>query len=198
MARGKPHLRVENRVLPAGPTVVDVLANAAFYYGCVKAMMEDPDPVWGHLSFEDAEQNLHNAARTGLAAELVWRRDRFGGPVPVRELVVSELLPLARRGLDALGIDPHDRDEFLGIIEGRCVTGRNGATWLSGQFHRLVGRGPGPRRGAGAPDDRVLGPDALRRARAHLDAGLSPRPGRGAVGPYPGRSSRLSPWSGAC
>jgi gamma-glutamyl:cysteine ligase YbdK (ATP-grasp superfamily) len=141
VARGKPHLRVENRVLPAGPTVADVLANAAFYYGCVKAMMEDPDPVWGHLDFADAAQNLHNAARTGLAAELVWRRDRYSHPIPVRELVISDLLPVARRGLDALGIDPHDRDEFLGIIEGRCVTGRNGATWLSGQFHRLVGEG---------------------------------------------------------
>ncbi|MBS2539634.1 glutamate--cysteine ligase [Catenulispora sp. NF23] len=138
VARGKPHLRVENRVLPAGPTVVDVLANAAFFYGCVKAMMDDPDPVWGHLAFADAARNLHDAARFGLAAELEWRRDRYSGPVSVPELVLSELLPTARRGLDALGIDRHDRDEFLGIIEGRCRTGRNGATWLSGEFHRLV------------------------------------------------------------
>ncbi|MEY9934445.1 gamma-glutamyl:cysteine ligase YbdK (ATP-grasp superfamily) [Catenulispora sp. GP43] len=139
VARGKPHLRVENRVLPAGPTVVDVLANAAFFYGCVKAMMEDPDPVWSHLAFDDAARNLHDAARHGLAARLRWRQDRHSAPVPVRELVVAELLPAARRGLDALGIDPHDRDEFLGIIEGRCATGRNGSTWLSGRFHQLVG-----------------------------------------------------------
>jgi len=138
VARGKPHLRVENRVLPAGPTVVDVLANAAFFYGCVQAMMDDPDPVWGHLSFADAARNLHTAARFGLAAEVTWRRDRHSGPVTVRELVLSELLPAARRGLDALGIDPRDRDDFLGIIEGRCRTGRNGATWLTGEFHRLV------------------------------------------------------------
>jgi gamma-glutamyl:cysteine ligase YbdK (ATP-grasp superfamily) len=139
VARGKPHLRVENRVLPAGPTVVDVLANAAFFYGCVKSMMEDPDPVWAHLGFAEAAQNLHRAARSGLAAELVWRQDRHSAQVPVRELVLTELLPAARRGLDALGIDRRDRDEFLGIIQGRCQTGRNGSTWLSGRFHQLVG-----------------------------------------------------------
>ncbi|NUR59161.1 MAG: glutamate--cysteine ligase [Catenulispora sp.] len=141
VARGKPHLRVENRVLPAGPTVVDVLANAAFYYGCVKAMMDEPDPVWWHLPFADAARNLHTAARHGLQADLLWRGDRFPDPVPVRELVLSELLPAAARGLDALGIDPRDRDEFLGVIEGRCRTGRNGSTWLSAAFHRLVDGG---------------------------------------------------------
>jgi hypothetical protein len=138
VARGKPHLRVENRVLPAGPTVVDVLANAAFYYGCVKSMMDDPDPVWRHLPFADAARNLHTAARHGLRAELDWRGDHYPDPVPVRELVLNDLLPAARRGLDALGIDPRDRDEYLGVIEGRCVTGRNGSTWLSAAFDRLV------------------------------------------------------------
>ncbi|MBW8802614.1 MAG: glutamate--cysteine ligase [Catenulisporales bacterium] len=138
VARGKPHLRVENRVLPAGPTVVDVLANAAFFYGCMQSMMDDPDPVWGHLAFSDAARNLHTAARFGLGADLVWRGDRYRDPVPVRELVLNDLLPAARRGLDVLGIDCRDRDELLGIIEGRCRTGRNGSTWLSGAFERLV------------------------------------------------------------
>ena len=101
-------------------------------------MMDDPDPVWRHLVFADAARNLHTAARFGLEAELVWRGDRHHGPVPVRDLVLDELLPAARRGLDALGIDPRDRDEFLGVIEGRCVTGRNGSTWLSAAFDRLV------------------------------------------------------------
>ncbi|NUP49539.1 MAG: glutamate--cysteine ligase [Catenulispora sp.] len=141
VARGKPHLRVENRVLPAGPTVVDVLANAAFYYGCVRSMMDDPDPVWRHMPFAAAAHNLHTAARHGLGAEVSWRTDRYAGLVPVPDLVLRELLPAARRGLDTLGIDPRDRDEFLGVIEGRCRTGRNGATWLSAAFHRLVAGG---------------------------------------------------------
>ena len=143
VARGKPHLRVENRVLPAGPTVVDVLANAAFFYGAVTALAEQADPVWRRLGFDEAAANLHTAARHGLAAELLWPA---GGapaarPVGVRELVLEELLPLARAGLDRLGIAGYDRDLSLGVIEARCVTGRNGATWQAGMFHRLVGAG---------------------------------------------------------
>jgi gamma-glutamyl:cysteine ligase YbdK (ATP-grasp superfamily) len=148
VARGKPHLRVENRVLPAGPTTVDVIANAAFYYGVVWALMAQEDPVWRRMEFAAAERNLHTAARHGLAAELVWPAKGDAGRVAgVRALVLEELLPLAHEGLDALGIDPHDRDEFLGIIEGRCRTGRNGATWQSRQFHHLV-------------DERGMGRDA--------------------------------------
>ena len=168
VARGKPHLRVENRVLPAGPTVVDVLANAAFFYGCMKSMMEDADPVWRHLAFADAARNLHTGARDGLAAELEWRKDRYGSPVAVRKLVLEDLLPAAARGLDALGIDPRDRDEFLGIIEGRCVTGRNGSTWLSEEFHRLVAE-EGLER-AGALERLTIGyaDQMLSGAPAHL------------------------------
>jgi gamma-glutamyl:cysteine ligase YbdK (ATP-grasp superfamily) len=139
VARGKPHLRVENRVLPAGPTTVDVIANAAFYYGVVSSLMAADEPVWRQMDFAAAGRNLHTAARYGLEAELVWPGKGDGGRVAdVRRLVLDELLPLAYAGLDALGIDPHDRDEYLGIIEGRCRTGRNGATWQSRQFHHLV------------------------------------------------------------
>jgi hypothetical protein len=140
VARGKPHLRVENRVLPAGPTVVDVLANAAFYYGAVTGLAEAADPVWHRMGFEEAGRNLHTGAQYGLEAELLWPA---GGapcavPVGVRHLVLEELLPLAHRGLDRLGIDRHDRDLYLGVIEARCRTGRNGATWQSGMFHHLI------------------------------------------------------------
>jgi len=144
VARGKPHLRVENRVLPAGPTTVDVMANAAFYYGAVTALAEAEDPVWERMTFRQAQDNLHTAARYGLEAQLVW--PSVGGTVRtagVRELVLDELLPLAVKGLDRLGIDPNDRDEFLGIIEARCQTGRNGATWQSETFHSLISGGMG-------------------------------------------------------
>ncbi|MEZ0092911.1 glutamate--cysteine ligase [Streptacidiphilus sp. EB129] len=148
IADGVPHLRVENRALPAGPTVVDTLANAAFYYGLVRSLADQARPVWTRLPFELAAENFHAAARYGLDAELWWPRvGRFGarGPgvragggvaqLPVRQLVLDELLPLARQGLDAWGVEPVDRDRYLGIIEQRCLRGVNGAAWQSAVFH---------------------------------------------------------------
>ncbi|MFC1420969.1 glutamate--cysteine ligase [Streptacidiphilus cavernicola] len=153
VADGVPHLRVENRALPAGPTVVDTLANAAFYYGLVRALADQVRPVWTRLPFELAAENFHLAARHGIEAELWWpRAGRFGarGPgvragggvsrVPVRELVLDELLPLARAGLDAWGVEAVDRDRYLGIIEQRCVQRTNGAAWQSAVFHDLRDR----------------------------------------------------------
>jgi hypothetical protein len=123
---GRPHLRVENRVLPAGPTVVDAMANAAFYYGLVLALAEQERPVWSQMSFSAAEENLHVGSRDGLDATLYWPGL---GPVPAAELVLRRLLPLAYAGLDAWGVDPDVRDRLLGIIEGRCTSGVNGAAW---------------------------------------------------------------------
>ncbi|GAA4980993.1 hypothetical protein GCM10023205_57670 [Yinghuangia aomiensis] len=132
VARGKPHLRVENRVLPAGPTVADIIANAAFYYGVVRSLVEDEHPVWQRMSFAEATDNFHTGARRGIDAELSWPGL---GRVPVTELVLRELLPRAYRGLDAWGIDPRERDEYLGIIEQRCIRRVNGASWQSAMFH---------------------------------------------------------------
>ncbi|URM92142.1 glutamate-cysteine ligase family protein [Streptomyces sp. MRC013] len=135
---GVPHLRVENRVLPAGPTVDDVVANAAFYYGLVRALAEDPRPVWRRLSFADASDNFDTACRYGIDAELRWPRPGRGGvaAVPAVKLVRDELLPLAAAGLDAWGIEPADRDRCLGIIEERCRRRFNGASWQVETFHR--------------------------------------------------------------
>ncbi|MFX0593074.1 glutamate--cysteine ligase [Melissospora conviva] len=123
---GRPHLRVENRVLPAGPTVVDMLANAAFYFGLVRDLAEDDRPIWSRLSFKDAEENFHLAARRGMDAVLHWPDL---GDVRVNDLVLEVLLPRAAAGLDAFGVAPADRDRLLGVIEGRCRSGRNGAIW---------------------------------------------------------------------
>ncbi|WP_309054188.1 glutamate-cysteine ligase family protein [Streptomyces sp.] len=131
---GVPHLRVENRVLPAGPTVADVLSNGAFYYGLVHALAEEDRPVWSRMSFAAAADNLHVAARHGIDAELYWPGT---GEVPVTELVLRRLLPLAHRGLEQLGLDTAWREPLLGIIEQRCVTGRNGAVWQTEMFHHL-------------------------------------------------------------
>jgi gamma-glutamyl:cysteine ligase YbdK (ATP-grasp superfamily) len=123
---GVPHLRVENRVLPAGPSVVDVMANAAFYYGLVRTLAEAQRPVWTQMSFATAGENLHEAARRGLDAQLYWPGQ---GDVPVTELVARRLLPLAREGLASWGVDPDKAEHLLGIIEQRCVTGQTGAAW---------------------------------------------------------------------
>ncbi|MQA74648.1 MAG: glutamate--cysteine ligase [Solirubrobacterales bacterium] len=159
VADGRPHLRVENRVLPAGPSVVDTLANAAFYYGLVRVLAEEERPIWSRMSFSAAEENFHAGARDGIEANVYWPGV---GEVPVAELVLRRLLPLAHEGLERWGADRADRDRLLGIVERRCVELRNGAAWQSEALHDLH-----ERRGL----DR---PEALRRMtvayREHMHA----------------------------
>jgi hypothetical protein len=138
VVRGRPHLRVENRILPAGPTVVDILANAAFYYGLLRVLVEEERPLWTQMSFSAAEENFHVGARDGIEARVYWPGI---GEVPVAELVLRRLLPQAHEGLARLGIDAADRDRLLGIIERRCVTLRNGASWQAQIFHFLYDAG---------------------------------------------------------
>ena len=139
VANNRPHLRVENRVLPAGPSVVDTMANAAFYFGVVKTLAQSDRPVWSQLSFKAAEENFHLAARNGIESDLYWPSI---GTVPARELVLRNLLPLAYEGLDQCGVASGIRDSLLGIIEQRCITGRNGSTWLIGEFERQLATNP--------------------------------------------------------
>src|SRR5215211_6589541 len=134
VVRGRPHLRVENRVLPAGPTVVDTLANAAFYYGLVRMLVDEERPIWSRMSFSAAAENFHAGARDGIEARVFWPGL---GEVPASELVLRRLLPLAHEGLQRWDVDPGDRERLLGIIEQRCLTQRNGATWQAETFHAL-------------------------------------------------------------
>ena len=135
---GMPHVRVENRVLPAGPAVADVMANAAFYYGLVRTLAESERPVWTQMSFGTAADNLHHAAKHGMDAKLYWPGL---GEAPVAELVLRRLLPLAYEGLGRWGVSTAQADRLLGIIEQRCLTGRNGATWQVGTVRALSERG---------------------------------------------------------
>ncbi|WP_405961624.1 glutamate--cysteine ligase [Streptomyces sp. NBC_00024] len=145
IADGVPHLRVENRVLPAGPTITDVIANAAFYYGVVRALAEESRPVWTRLPFGAAAANFDEACRHGIEARLQWPRGRYGGvgQVDAVNLVRDELLPLAEAGLDAWGVEPVDRDFYLGVIEERCRRRANGASWQVETFHRALAKGLG-------------------------------------------------------
>jgi gamma-glutamyl:cysteine ligase YbdK (ATP-grasp superfamily) len=143
VARGVPHLRVENRVLSTGPTVTDTVANAAFYYGLVRALADQTDPVWRRLPFAAAERNFHAACRGGIEAELVWPGPDGGEPAPrpAHRLVLDTLLPLAAEGLDACGVAPADRDHYLSVIEGRCRRRVTGATWQTRVYHQKVADG---------------------------------------------------------
>ncbi|MFD4144157.1 glutamate-cysteine ligase family protein [Streptomyces sp. NPDC058572] len=141
---GVAHLRVENRVLPAGPTVTDVMANVAFYYGLVRALAEESRPVWTRLPFTTAAENFDTACRHGIDAELLWPRPGRGGgltTVPAVKLIRDELLPLAAAGLDAWHIEPADRDLYLGVIEERCRRRVNGASWQAETYHRALEAG---------------------------------------------------------
>jgi gamma-glutamyl:cysteine ligase YbdK (ATP-grasp superfamily) len=122
-----PHLRVENRLLAAGPTVVDMIANAAFYFGLVRALAEDERPVWSRMSFSAAEENFHRAAQNGIHAEVYWPGV---GEVPATELVLRRLLPFAHVGLESWGVSAAERNRLLGIIEQRCLAQTNGAEWF--------------------------------------------------------------------
>lgn len=133
-----PHLRVENRVLAAGPTVLDTMANAAFYFGLVRALAEDERPLWSQMSFSAAEENFHLAAEHGIHTRLYWPGI---GQVSAIELTLRKLLPLAAEGLAAWGVTDHESGRLLDIIERRCVAQRNGATWFIDQTEAREAKG---------------------------------------------------------
>ena len=145
VARGKPHLRVENRVLPAGPTVADTVANAAFFTGLVRGVADLDEPIDARLPFELAAGSFRSAAKDGIDATLYWPGL---GEVPATRLVLDVLLPLAHEGLDRWKVDPADRDHYLGVIEERARRGRNGASWQLAAYTRLRERDGLDRRAA--------------------------------------------------
>ncbi len=123
---GTPHLRIEHRAVASGPSVADSIANAAFYFGAVRALADLPAAPEKRLPFERARDNFYTAARHGLEAAVTWLDGRHCG---VAELLQAQLLPLARRGLDTLGIDRDEARLWLGIIEERLHRGKTGANW---------------------------------------------------------------------
>jgi gamma-glutamyl:cysteine ligase YbdK (ATP-grasp superfamily) len=123
---GQPHLRIEHRVIPAGPTITDCIANAAFYYGLVRYLVSLPDPVEEDIDFPTARENFYAAARHGIDAEIVWRDGRR---VPIRRLILDHLLPEARTALGLWNIPRAEIDRYLDVIEARAETGQTGAAW---------------------------------------------------------------------
>ena len=134
--QGRAHLRIENRVLPAGPSVLDEVANAAFFCGLVTGVAQEHDDVTTRISFGEVKSNFQSAARSGLNAQLVWLD---GESMPAPELIVRRLLPLAREGLRHRGIRAEDIERYLGVIENRAEKGRTGADWLLRSYSRMGG-----------------------------------------------------------
>lgn len=123
---GIPHLRIEHRVVPGGPTILDMIANAALFYGLMQALMTAEIPPEQQLDFSVARDNFYIAAQHGLGAHVTWLDGARG---TLQKLLQEQLLPLARHGLEQLEIDVEDIDRYLGVIEARVHSGQTGAVW---------------------------------------------------------------------
>lgn len=130
---GTPHIRIEHRVLPAGPSIADMIANAALFYGLIHALVRLTPAPHHALSFVQSRANFYRAARDGLKAEIVWLDNNR---VSARRLLLETLIPLAKQGLDGLDIAKTDIDNYLGIVEARVASGQTGAQWQRGFVRR--------------------------------------------------------------
>jgi CBS domain-containing protein/gamma-glutamylcysteine synthetase len=138
ITNGQAHLRIENRVLPAGPTVRDEIANAAFFLGLMAALPQEYGDITERMSFDDVNANFFAAARHGLRAQINWVD---GSPRAAYPLILEHLLPLARAGLQAVNIDSSDVDTYLGTIEERVRSGQTGARWMLDSLAAMGGQG---------------------------------------------------------
>lgn len=125
VTEGRPHLRIEARALPSGPTIADEVANAAFFFGLMSGLSREYTDVASALRFEQAKANFMAASQLGLEAQFEWFGDRV---IPAQELILNTLLPVARAGLQ--GHDIADVDRYLGIIEARVRSAQTGAQWM--------------------------------------------------------------------
>jgi CBS domain-containing protein len=138
ISEGKPHLRIECRALPSGPSVVDEVANAALWIGLVLGMSEEFGDPARAMDFGDVRSNFIAAARGGLRSGLRWLK---GETVDARTLILERLVPMAGEGLKEAGVDGADADRYLGVIRDRVASGRTGSEWISSSLARMEGTG---------------------------------------------------------
>jgi len=127
VTEGVAHLRIENRALPSGPTVVDEIANAAFFTGLMAALPQVYGQIANRMAFDDAKMNFFRAARHGLDAQFQWID---GQSISAPSLILDHLLPLARQGLRSMQVATGDVDKYLGIVEERARSRQTGAGWM--------------------------------------------------------------------
>ena len=135
VAGGKPHLRIENRVLPSGPTVTDEMANAAFWLGLMSRMTDLHTDVRKEIDFSAARRNFVAAAKQGLETSFHWFGERT---ISATELILQELLPIAREGLQKMAVDADDVDHYLDVIRERVQKGQTASSWMVGNYNRLM------------------------------------------------------------
>jgi len=134
ITNGKPHLRIENRYIPAGPTVIDEIANTAFWLGLMEGMPDDIGQISEQLDFDNAKLNFHKAAQMGLSAQFRWT----DGKVHTAEnLLLNQLIPMSRKGLEKMKINQEDIDKYLNVIEERVKKHQTGSIWLVQSFNKL-------------------------------------------------------------
>ncbi|WP_340105516.1 CBS domain-containing protein [Rhodohalobacter sp. 8-1] len=134
VSNGKPHLRIENRVFPSGPTVTDEIANAAFWLGLLNGMDNEYNDITKNLDFDDAKMNFFAASKLGLDTKFKWVNDSRYSAV---DLICKELLPLAREGLQKTGIDEGDIASYLDVIEERTEVAQTGSYWMVQSYNSL-------------------------------------------------------------
>jgi CBS domain-containing protein len=135
---GVPHLRIENRVMPSGPTPADEVANAAFWFGLISRLSHVHGDIRSQMDFDDARTNFRLAARQGMRALFTWMD---GKTYPAQQLIGDVLLPIAEQGLREAKIDRADIDKYLGIIDRRAATGQNGSRWQLASLSAMGERG---------------------------------------------------------
>lgn len=128
----KPHMRIECRYIPAGPSIQDEIANAAFWVGLMKARPENVKKIWEHFDFKDVKSNFFKAARSGVESVFVWR----GQTISAHDLIKNELLPLAHEGLKNCGFSNEEIYVYLGTIEKR-LSSNTGSQWQVRNFRNL-------------------------------------------------------------
>lgn len=135
---GKPHLRIENRILPSGPTTIDELANTAFWLGLMNYEGDISARTHEMIDFDEVKGNFHNAAINGMNAKIRWVD---GKRHTVSDLMLNELLPLARKGLEKNEVSSQDIDRFLHVIEQRVQKNQNGTHWMLRSFSNIAKEG---------------------------------------------------------
>ena len=126
---GSGHLRIELRALPAGPTVVDMVASAAFHVGLALDIAHEADAWRADIAFERVHTDFYAAARSGLAARIGWSEVLGAGPVSTARELAARLLPRAKAGLVHAGVDDADAERHLAVVDRRLRSGRTGAVW---------------------------------------------------------------------
>lgn len=135
---GKPHIRIENRILPSGPTIDDEMANAAFWFGLMTGMPEKYRNISEIMDFDDAQGNFTQAARSGLQTQFKWVDGKI---ISSQKLILNELIPIAKSGLKKFNINHQDIQKYLEIIVKRVETGKTGSQWILDSYAKLKKEG---------------------------------------------------------